>query len=52
MGILGIGLALAMLMALSFRGWSILLLAPALVAALFAGEHLVHFKLNQLSLSY
>ncbi len=43
MGILGIGLALAILMALSFRGWSILLLAPAaaLIAALFAGEHLL-----------
>lgn len=43
MGIIGIGLALAMLMTLSFRGWSLLLLAPAaaLVAALFAGEHLL-----------
>ena len=43
MGILGIGLGLAMLMFLSFRGWSILLLAPAaaLIAALFAGEHLL-----------
>jgi H+/gluconate symporter-like permease len=40
MGILGIALGLAVLMILSFRGWSILLLAPAaaLIAALFAGE--------------
>ncbi|MDR3504178.1 MAG: GntP family permease [Legionella sp.] len=43
MGILGIVLGLAILMFLSFRGWSILLLAPtaALIAALFAGEHLL-----------
>lgn len=43
MGILGITLSLALLMGLSFRGWSILLLAPAaaMVAALFAGEHLL-----------
>ncbi|WP_298624391.1 GntP family permease [uncultured Legionella sp.] len=43
MGILGITLSLVLLMGLSFRGWSILLLAPsaALIAALFSGEHLL-----------
>lgn len=43
MGILGIALGLALLMILSFRGWSILLLAPAaaVIAALFAGEPLL-----------
>lgn len=43
MGFLGIILSLALLMGLSFRGWSILLLAPAaaMIAALFAGEHLL-----------
>lgn len=43
MGILGIALGLALLMILSFRGWSILLLAPAaaMIAALFAGEPLL-----------
>src|SRR5277367_4276677 len=40
MGLLGIALGLLLLLALAFRGWSVLLLAPAaaLVAALFAGE--------------
>ncbi|KAA6186765.1 GntP family permease [Thiohalocapsa marina] len=43
MGLLGILLGLALLVALAYRGWSILLLAPAaaLVAALFAGEPLL-----------
>jgi H+/gluconate symporter-like permease len=43
MGLLGILLGLALLIALAFRGWSILLLAPvaALVAAAFAGEPLL-----------
>jgi H+/gluconate symporter-like permease len=43
MGLLGILLGLALLIALAFRGWSILLLAPiaALVAAGFAGEPLL-----------
>lgn len=43
MGILGSGLSIAILMFFSFRGWSILLLAPAaaLLAALFSGEHLL-----------
>jgi H+/gluconate symporter-like permease len=43
MGLLGILLALAGLMYLSFRGWSILLLAPlaAMVAALAAAEPLL-----------
>jgi H+/gluconate symporter-like permease len=43
MGLLGILLGLALLMALAFRGWTILLLAPlaALVAAAFAGEPLL-----------
>jgi H+/gluconate symporter-like permease len=43
MGLLGILLALAALMWLSFRGWSVLLLAPgaALLAALAAGEPLL-----------
>ena len=43
MGLIGILLGLALLMALAFRGWSVLLLAPlsALVAALFAGEPLL-----------
>jgi H+/gluconate symporter-like permease len=43
MGLLGILLGLLLLMWLSFRGWSILLLAPlaALVAAAFAGEPLL-----------
>jgi H+/gluconate symporter-like permease len=40
MGLLGIAVGLLLLLALAFRGWSILLLAPAaaLIAALFAGE--------------
>jgi H+/gluconate symporter-like permease len=40
MGLLGILLAVALLMAFAYRGWSILLLAPAatLVVALFARE--------------
>jgi hypothetical protein len=43
MGLLGIVLGLLLLLALAFRGWSVLLLAPApaLVAALFAGEPLL-----------
>jgi H+/gluconate symporter-like permease len=42
-GLLGILLGLALLIALAFRGWTILLLAPlaALVAAGFAGEPLL-----------
>src|SRR5271170_1203603 len=42
-GLLGIALGLLLLLALAFRGWSVLLLAPAaaLVAALFAGEPLL-----------
>lgn len=40
MGLLGILLALALLMGLAYRGWSVLLVAPAaaLVAAAFSGE--------------
>src|ERR1700740_2137614 len=40
MGLVGILVALGLLMWLSFRGWSVLLLAPAvaIVAAAFAGE--------------
>ncbi|MCF3935246.1 GntP family permease [Acuticoccus sp. M5D2P5] len=43
MGLFGILVALAVLMALAFRGWTILLLAPfaALVAAAFSGEPLL-----------
>src|SRR5215510_3879891 len=43
LGLIGILLGLALLIALAFRGWSILLLAPiaALVAAGFAGEPLL-----------
>lgn len=43
MGLVGIILALALLVGLAFRGWSILLLAPlaALLAAAFAGEPLL-----------
>ncbi len=43
MGLAGIILGLALLMALAFRGWTILLLAPAAaaVAAAFAGEPLL-----------
>jgi H+/gluconate symporter-like permease len=43
MGLLGILSGLALLIALAFRGWSILLLAPlaALIAAAFAGEPLL-----------
>jgi H+/gluconate symporter-like permease len=43
MGLLGILLALALLVVLAFRGWSVLLLAPlaALLAAAFAGEPLL-----------
>src|SRR3984957_1021478 len=43
MGLLGIALGLLLLLTLAFRGWSVLLLAPAaaLVAALFAGEPLL-----------
>ncbi|MFE1599714.1 GntP family permease [Methylobacterium sp. ID0610] len=43
MGLLGIILALALLVWLAFRGWSVLLLAPlaALLAAAFAGEPLL-----------
>jgi H+/gluconate symporter-like permease len=43
MGLVGILVALAFLIWLSFRGWSVLLLAPAvaIVAAAFAGEPLL-----------
>jgi H+/gluconate symporter-like permease len=43
MSFLGIVVALAALMFLAFRGWSVLLLAPAsaLIAALFSGEPLL-----------
>jgi hypothetical protein len=43
MGLLGILLGLALLVWLSFRGWSVLVLAPAgaLVAAAAAGEPLL-----------
>ncbi len=43
MGLLGILAGLALLVALAYRGWSVLLLAPlaALVAAAFAGEPLL-----------
>jgi H+/gluconate symporter-like permease len=43
MGLLGIALGLLLLIALAFRSWSVLLLAPAaaLTAALFAGEPLL-----------
>ena len=43
MGIAGILVALALLIGLAYRGWSVLLLAPvaALVAALFAGDPLL-----------
>lgn len=43
MGLLGILLGLGLLVGLSFRGWSVLLLAPAaaLIAAGFAGEPLL-----------
>jgi H+/gluconate symporter-like permease len=43
MGLVGILLALAILIGLAFRGWSVLLLAPAaaMVAALFGGEPLL-----------
>src|ERR687891_620331 len=43
MGLLGILLGLSLLIALAFRGWSVLLLAPAaaLIAAAFDGEPLL-----------
>lgn len=43
MGLTGILAGLAFLMLLAFRGWTILLLAPAaaLIAAAFAGEPLL-----------
>jgi len=43
MGLVGILVALGLLIGLSFRGWSVLLLAPAVavVAAAFAGEPLL-----------
>jgi H+/gluconate symporter-like permease len=43
MSLLGILLGLALLMFLAFRGWTILLLAPAaaLIAAAFSGEPLL-----------
>ena len=43
MGLLGILLALALLMWLAFRGWSVLLVAPAaaLLAAAMSGEPLL-----------
>ena len=46
MGLIGILLALALLMWLAYRGWSVLMVAPiaGLVAALIAGEPiLAHF---------
>ncbi len=43
MGLLGILLGLAVLVGLSFRSWTVLVLAPlaAMVAALFAGDPLL-----------
>jgi H+/gluconate symporter-like permease len=43
MGLIGILVALALLMWLAYRGWSVLLVAPlaAIVAAAFSGEHLL-----------
>jgi H+/gluconate symporter-like permease len=43
MGLLGILLGLGLLVAFAFRGWSVLLLAPAaaLIAAAFSGEPLL-----------
>lgn len=43
MGLIGILVGLGLLVALAFRGWSVLLLAPvaALIAAAFAGEPLL-----------
>jgi len=43
MGLLGILIGLLLLIALAYRGWSILLLAPAaaLIAAAAAGEPLL-----------
>ncbi len=43
MGLLGILLGLGLLIALAYRGWSVLLLAPiaAMIAALFSGEPLL-----------
>ena len=43
MGLLGILLGLTVLVGLSFRSWSVLVLAPlaAMVAALFAGDPLL-----------
>ena len=43
MGLLGILLGLALLIALAFRSWSVLLLAPAagLIAAALSGEPLL-----------
>ena len=43
MGLVGILLGLGLLIALAFRGWSVLLLAPvaALIAAAFSGEPLL-----------
>lgn len=43
MGLLGMLVGLGLLMYLSYRGWSVLLLAPAtaLVVAAFSGEPLV-----------
>src|SRR5262245_48288853 len=49
MGLLGILVALALLIGLAYRGWSILLLAPAaaLIAAMFAGDPLLpHWTLT------
>src|SRR5215510_14151118 len=42
-GLIGIVIGLGVLLALAFRGWSVLLLAPAsaLIAALFSGEPLL-----------
>ena len=49
MGLLGMLVGLGLLMYLSYRGWSVLLLAPAaaLVVAAFSGEPLLaHWTLT------
>ena len=51
MGLLGILLGLAVLVGLSFRSWTVLVLAPlaAMVAALFAGDPLLATPKNAMS---
>ena len=52
MGLLGMLVGLGLLMYLSYRGWSVLLLAPAaaLVVAAFSGEPLLaHWTLTFMS---